>query len=305
MKNLWKTTAKEKQLQFKNQLNLTENGTFKGISYGHILSDKDAGLGANFYCYNNTAEWQELQNWAEKDKGKKIEFLGTGLKNMLRSEHIPYNLFFPLEKLRKSNPKLLNTFLEQLFDNNIKVDEVLQIKIEFASSLHKNELLDDNTSFDAYIEYLDGEKRGGLGIEVKYTEKSYPYGKTEYKRMLGLQKGEYLALTARCKYYISNINENLISKKLKQAWRNHLLGIKLVETAKSDLTQFHSVHLYPKGNTYQTDVCEKYSACLSDHYKNTFVPITFEKFIEVAENTLGKNEYIKSIDWIAYLKNRY
>ncbi len=305
MKNLWKTTAKEKQLQFKNCLNLTESGTFKNIPYQHILSDKDAGLGANFYCYNNAAEWQELQSWADEEKGKKIEFLGTGLKNMLRSEHIPYNLFFPLEKLRKSDPKLLSTFLEQLFDNNISIDEVLQIKIEFASNIDKSHLLDDLTSFDAYIEYKNGENLGGLGIEVKYTEQSYAYGKTEYKRMAGLQKGEYLPLTARCEYYKPNTVEKLVSKKLKQAWRNHLLGIKLVETDKCELQQFHSVHLYPEGNTYQTEVCDQYATCLSDDYKNTFMPITFEKFIEVAESVLGTNKYIKSIDWIAYLKNRY
>ena len=72
-----------------------------------------------------------------------------------------------------------------------------------------------------------------------------------------------------------------------------------------ELDQFYSVHIYPEGNTYQTKVCNSYVACLKEEYKQSFQPITFEKFIEVAEQVLGKNEYIINIDWINYLKNRY
>lgn len=303
MKNVWKSIALQKQLQFKQQLGLTQSGTFKNKEYPQILADTDASFGANYYCFNNAAEWQELLHWALIQNNKNVDFEGIGLKNMLRSEHIPYNLFFPLQKLRNNNPQLLNSFLEQLFNNAIKVDVVTDIKIEYAGVTPKSNLLDDLTSFDAYIAYTSNGKKCGLGIEVKYTEQSYPYGKTEKDRMFGTKKGEYIPLTNRCAYYIPEAMLRLRKPKLKQPWRNHLLGVKMVEMG--ELQQFHSVHLYPEGNTYQTEVCKCYSNCLTEENKNSFQPITFEKWIEVAEQVLCENEYIKRIDWINYLKNRY
>ncbi len=298
----WKEKALKKQLKFKESLGLTKSGTFgkKKIEYPNILHHDDAKNGANFYCYNNTTKWQALKKWADKDKGKKVDFTGLGLANMLRSEHIPFNFFYPLEKLRNKNPELLNKFLEKLLDNNINVDKVTRIKIEFTSDIHKSKLLDDNTSFDAYIEYLDGEKKCGLGIELKYTEKSYPYGKTERRRMFDQLNSEYNRLTGNCGYYNLEKVKELRGNKLKQLWRNHLLGIKMVEI--KELDKFHSVHIYPQGNTYQKEACDMYIDCLVDDKKQSFVPATFEKFISVAADVLSGKEHK---NWIDYLKKRY
>jgi len=295
----WKKEAKEKQLKFKESLGLKKSGTFGKKKYTHILHPDNVKNGANFYCYKNPKEWQALKEWAIKDKGKKVDFTGLGLTNMLRSEHIPFNLFYPVEKLRKENPELLNKFLEKLLDNNIHIGKVTRIKIEFASDLHKSKLLDDNTSFDAYIEYVDGYKKCGLGIEVKYTEKSYPFGVTEKKRMLD-KDSEYNRLTRDSKFCKPENISKLKEKKLKQLWRNHLLGIKLVEL--KELDQFHSVHIYPQGNTYQKEACDMYSDCLMENNKQSFVPVTFEKFISVTTDVLSGKEHK---DWIAYLKKRY
>lgn len=293
----WKNTALKKQLLFKSNLGLTQSGLHNGISYAHILSDEDAAFGANFYCYNQNEEWSNLQAWANKSKGKKINFEGEGLKNLLRSEHIPYNIFYPLEKLRIANPALLNSLLVKLFDGKINVTEVVRIKVEFASDIHKSKLLNDNTSFDAYIEYKDGNELCALGIELKYTEKSYPFGKTE-KDKIEDTTSEYNQLSK--KYYSANKLPDLHSKKLKQPWRNHLLGFKLVE--KGILNKFHSVLMYPKGNTYQSDVCIKYKACLMEEYKDNFLGLTFEDFVAMAEKELDN---YNDTHWIDYLKTRY
>ena len=297
----WKTKALKKQLAHKQKLGLTASGIWGNANkkYPHILSDKDAKNGTNFYCHNNPDEWELLQKWAENSKGKKVNFIGLGLKNMLRSEHIPYNLFYPLERLRTENPKLLSSFLEELFDNNIQVDKVTTIKIEFDSKHLKSKLLNDNTSFDAYIEYKDGNDTCGLGIEVKYTEKSYPYGKTEKTRMFD-PASEYNLLSKRSGYYLEEKLHELREKLLKQPWRNHLLGIKLVEAKQLD--RFTSVHIYPNGNKYQGKACDEYKKCLTDDAKNSFAPITFEKFVEVGEKVFTKPKYK---NWIDYLKERY
>jgi hypothetical protein len=43
---------------------------------------------------------EQLEQWVKK-QNRKVNFLSNGLKNMLRSEHVPYNLFYPLENLNK------------------------------------------------------------------------------------------------------------------------------------------------------------------------------------------------------------
>lgn len=300
MKSAWKHTALQRQLKYKQHLGITASGTHGGKLCKHILSDVDASHGANYYCHSDPQEWKRLREWAEQDKGKNVNFQGEGLKNLLRSEHIPYNLFYPLVKTRSQHSNLLHQFMEQLFQNHLHVDKVHRIKIEFASTLHKSKLLDDNTSFDAYIEYQDGAMKCGLGIEVKYTEKSYPYGATEKKRMFDEDHSLYKELTRRSGIYKSKAILALREKKLKQAWRNHLLGLRLVELGEVD--QFHSVHLYPNGNSYQKEVCTAYLECLKDEHKHSFIPITFEKFNDIAGEIFTDPEHI---DWIKYLRLRY
>lgn len=298
----WKEIALKKQLEFKKKLAYTKSGTYgkKNKEYENFLHPTDAQKGGNFYCYNQPEEWNALREWAKHDKSQRVNFISSGMSNMLRSEHIPYNFMYPLEKLRTQNPELLNSFLMQLFNNKINVDKVNRIKIEFASDLDKSKLLDDNTAFDAFIEYQDGDIKCGLGIEIKYTEKSYPYGKTEKDRMFNQEDSEYNSLTRHSNYYEEDGIAELKLDQLKQIWRNHLLGLKLV-TLK-ELDNFHSVHMYPEGNTYQQQASAAYMKCLKPKKTEFFVPITFEKFIAVGEAVFTD---AKQKEWIAYLKARY
>ena len=112
-----KNKALTKQLYFKKSLGLTASGKHGKVFYEHILSDEDASNGANFYCYNNAVEWENLQNWTNNDRGK-VNFCSNGLKNMLRSEHIVYNIFYPLEKLRKNNPELLCNLIGEFLNDD-------------------------------------------------------------------------------------------------------------------------------------------------------------------------------------------
>ncbi len=297
-----KKIAKKKQVDYKtNKLKLEKSGTHAGKEYKYILDKTDAKKGYNFFCYNSS-EWNELQDWANENTGQEkkrkiVNFNGEGLRNMLRSEHILYNMFFPLSKLQKTKPELVKKFIERLIPD-IKISQISKIRIEYVSELDKKELLDDNTSFDAYIEYKSGNKKCGLGIELKYTEKSYPYGETEEERLFD-KKSKYNQLTKNSGYFnyeFYKLNKPEL-KKIKQLWRNHLLGIKLVDI--EELHEFHSVHIYPKGNKYQKQACDNYIKYLSLKGKNSFVPVTFESFTSVAYDIFGNQ------NWIEYLKKRY
>ena len=266
-----KKIALEKQLRFKKSIGLTDSGEHGGKFYEHIISHKDALLGANFYCYKNIGEWGHLQKWAKQDRNK-VDFAGNGLKNMLRSEHIAYNIFYPLELLRKNNPDLLCKLLCEIL--KCKVDNIKEIRIEYAGNVHKSLLLNDNTSFDAYIGFQSNGASCGAGFEVKYTEGSYPYGKTE-KENLNNPTSLYWN-TARA----SNI---------------FLLNQKNSEL----LTRFYSVHLYPELNSYQHNVALTYIKTIKNEHKSSFVPLSFETLIAAAKK-VRINE-----SWVSYFENRY
>jgi len=110
----------------------------------------------------------------------------------------------------------------------------------------------------------------------------------------------YNQLSLRSGYFKPESSQGLRQKKLKQPWRNHLLGIRLMEIGQLD--EFHSVHIYPAGNKYQDEVCDKYIDCLTDEFRNSFIPVTFERFTSVGDMIFSDQEYR---DWIGYLKSRY
>ena len=298
-----KNKSKKKQLEFRDSIDLEKCGTQKhkgkDIPYEHILHDDDAAEGANFYCYSkegNTKEWEDLKLWAA-DEGNTINFLGNGLKNMLRSEHIAYNIFFPLEKLRRNNDSRLIELIELWLNKTTSIKTIDNIKIEYAPLKE----LKDNTSFDAYIEYTTkAGKNGAIGIEVKYTESSYKYGDTERDAMFDKSgESKYLTPTKECGFYVEDANLRLRDKKLKQPWRNHLLGIVLLSGKNKKYDEFYSLHLYPSINTYQEDVCNKYSDELNQDYKKYFIPLTFEKMISDCDKVNIDDE------WVKYFRNRY
>lgn len=302
MASNWKEVAKEKQIAFKKSLGYTKSGTYgkKNQEYENFLHTSDAQNGANFYCHKSPEDWQALREWAKKDKGERVNFVSSDMVNLVDSKHIPFNFIYPLEKIRLTQPDLLNTFLETLFANKIQVDKVNRIKIDFASDMNKQELLDDNTSFDAYIEYESGENKCALGIAFKYTEKSYPYDKREKARMFDQEDSIYHTLTRDSYFFVADKVNELRTDQLKQLWRNHLLGLKLA--ANKQLNDFRSVHVYPEGNVYQAEASEKYNKCLRESKREYFFPITFEKFVLTAENVFGS---LEGQEWISYLKNRY
>ena len=115
-----------------------------------------------------------------RNKTKSKSFNDSALfSNMLRSEHIPYNIFTPMEENLDSAVSLFNKIIGG------SIDEITSIEIEYPGySKEKNEYLKDGTSFDTFVKYkaCDGSY-GGIGIEVKYTEKSYRIGDIEKRNI--------------------------------------------------------------------------------------------------------------------------
>ncbi len=160
MKKNWYNIAKERQIKYKQEvLGCVEEGEHGKFSYPNILSIADSANGSNFYCYDDPVTWTSMQHWVEKSTGKPLAYSNSNLRNMLRSEHITFNVFYPLEVLRQTEPGKLVTIVQAIVGESTRIAEVTDIRIEYTPDKHR---LNDLTSFDAYIAYrnANGQKRG-------------------------------------------------------------------------------------------------------------------------------------------------
>ena len=201
-------------------------------------------------------------------------FKATALfSNMLRSEHIPYNIFTPMEEDLSGAVSIFN----KVIGGGIKEIKKGCIRIEFAGNTDKSNYLNDGTSFDTFIEYesTDGS-RGGIGIEVKYTENGYHLGKKEGDDIKN-HNHPYHYITKESTYFTPELDilSFLTANHLRQIWRNHILGYSMIK--RGDIQHFHHIHLYPKGNTHFSKYAlPEYKTLLTKAGKESFIDLTFE-----------------------------
>lgn len=278
--NEFKRKARLHQSKYRKYLHADFSG------YGNRLAEKDALQGMNFYS--------GLEGLFEEVK-KRYRLKYTPLYyDMLRSEHIPFNFFIPFKYFRQLGKDILNHFMED------KISEIEQVKIEYAPK-PKGSYLNDNTSFDTYIEYKHVDNNlGFIGIEVKYTEQEYDYTEKE-KADIYNPSSTYNRLTRRIGIYQENCLEKLKTPKYKQVWRNQLLGESILEK-DTGFKHFTSIIIFPAGNHHFVDVCNSYSRFLKEGFRSKFIGITYEDFIQ-AGNYYCTDSKQKS--WLEYLKSRY
>lgn len=224
------------------------------------------------------------------------------LNNALRSEHIPYNLFFPMVK--KQNHEATKDFFNELLGTD-DIAKILEVRIEYAPQPRQN-YLNDGTSFDAFILYRhqDGSK-GAIGIEVKYTEREYQIGDTEYKNTHddngNVRLSEHYGRATRMSgYYLPESEKELVSDELRQIWRNHILGASMAQNGI--VRHFASITVFPDANPHFHTASADYRRVLTDDGKKTFFTFTYEEMFEIMSHHFCTEEQQK---WIDYLYNRY
>jgi len=221
----------------------------------------------------------------------------TRAADALCSAHIPFNLFAPLRGYL-GTPTLAR-FVTALAARPIA--SVSEVGFEFAHREAK-QAIGDNTAFDAYLLAQAPGSDGGrgpaifLGVEVKYTEGPYAWGKTEKKRMFAVDDS-YCRLTVSSGLFEVGATVELGTRHLKQMWRNMLLG---VATAEAMHTEFAYLHLYPEGNVYQGAACSKFAEQLTVNGQGVFRPITYEGFLGAAAALPAD-----ALPWLEYLRARY
>lgn len=217
--------------------------------------------------------------------------------NMLRSEHIPFNLFVPMEEDLDNARRLFSTII------HTEISIITHIYIEFAGYADRTMYLNDGTSFDAYIEYVDSNsQKGAIGIEVKYTENGYPIGKKEQRDICDTHS-PYRLMTRESGYFIPDLDISILLKAnhLRQIWRNHLLGYAMI--ARGDIQQFHHIHLYPQGNThFHLHALPEYKSLLTPKGQDSFIDLTYEGLFDMMSQHFTSD---KQKEWISYLYQRY
>ena len=217
--------------------------------------------------------------------------------NMLRSGHIPYNLFTPLETMPEVAVDLFSKMI------GVPIKQIKSIKIEYAGTGDKSMYLNDRTSFDAFVIYItpDG-KNGGIGIEVKYTENEYPLGKKEGEDVKS-KNLLYREMTRESGYYTPGLDIKmfLTAHHLRQIWRNHILGYSMKH--KGDVDIIHHVHIYPEHNEhFHNYALPEYRSLLTEAGNESFKTITYEIYFDMLDD-YRDNTWVS--DWVKYLRKRY
>lgn len=207
----FKAKARAHQFAFReNELN-----DFYDEKNPQVILSPDAAKQGLIFC----------DTYRELIKSKVKSFKSSVLfSNMLRSEHIPYNIFTPMEEDINATAMLFNEIIGG------GISKINRILIEYAGTADKSEYLNDGTSFDTFIEYISSDGSiGGIGIEVKYTENGYPIGVKERQDIENVD-GLYHQMTRLSQWYIPtlDITSFIKANHLRQIWRNHLLGYSML-----------------------------------------------------------------------------
>ena len=210
--------------------------------------------------------------------------------NMLSSQPLCFNLFVPLKNSLETYPELSEKTFKEIFpDLNIKTID--KIEIEYIPDYYE-ELINDKTAFDAFIEYTDEENQKGIiGIETKYTEKL----------------GDNIGKNTEINFDFNNIFTEKALNKFKRGECDQLTrNILLTESYRTynNFDQSLSIVLSPKKNKFTNQEIEDFS----DNFINQEIEkkklrkIDLETFTETAKNSFNQEYY--SV-WINNFYNRY
>ncbi|HRH68225.1 MAG TPA: hypothetical protein PLB89_01835 [Flavobacteriales bacterium] len=216
--------------------------------------------------------------------------------NLLRSEHVPFNFFIPLNSDAALRREVFSKWL------GFGLSVVDEIRIEYAP-MPRGEFLNDSTSFDAFVEYEDeAGLRGLVGIEVKYTERPYPLGKNskEDRNILDVGSAYYRVMTTSG-IYRGGWSRSLLRDEYRQLWRNQLLGESILQRFRERYAYATLMVVYPKDNRHVAEACTGYSRLLTQP-EYTFKALTYEQFIlDIREHTTSDI----FLPWADYLQDRY
>ncbi len=262
----------------------SQNGTY----YGNYLTTEDTKKQKNFLTDNIR---HQVDKAIENKDSKSIIDEERLFTNLLSSQPLCFNLFGELAV----DLKLATSFFKEIFPN--KIGQVVNILFEHSKWREDKRFTGDKSAFDVFVEYEQDNKKGFIGIEVKYAESLREEDTATSQRIFEAHKSEYLRWTNGEIFKPDSI-ELLSKPPLCQIWRDHLLAISVLGNRVYDEGIF--VFLYPKGNIQCEHGVKMYNELLisDDPYMTKFYPTHLDDYINTLHCLIGTN-------WTAELKNRY
>ena len=204
--------------------------------------------------------------------------------NLLSSQPLCFNMFGEFYY----DINLATRYFQQLFPN--KIEKVIDIKFEYSPGRGDLKYTGDHSAFDVFIEYLNHDKRGFIGIEVKYAES---LKEETMEKANSYFKERYITLSKDSGAFLPNSESKLRVPPLSQIWRDHLLSV----ATKQDYDEGIFVFLYPINNKECHNAVSLYKENLISKNEeiNGFYSRHLEDFIYTLDqlvNTEWSNELI-------------
>lgn len=260
------------------------NPSARGQLYGNLLRREDGLAGWNFITakVHKYAEERLIQD--------SLHIEPTRLRNnLLSSQPMCFNFFAPLALDLELARRLIVSFPG--FEN---VARVTDVKLEYAPP--KETLLNDGTSFDAWVEYRRADGIVGfIGIETKLTD---PFSQDDYDFNQHYQRW----LDNHDWWWVGGAEVHFSNKSYNQLWRNHLLAFALQHQPESHYSEsFSAVIFHPKDEVCHNAVaayCENLLPC----GKTTLLKWSLDDLID---RWLGCVKTREEQSWLQALRLRY
>lgn len=285
-------TAKSRFLQSwyrVNVLNQTDFGfgpeEFSKIKYGNILVNGKT-TGTNFLS-------PEIFQYAQF----RTQFLKNGetikdyrlYNNMLSSQPMCFNLFYPLKKLFERDYKRACKVFRNCFPS-LNINKVLAVEIEYLP-YPITEYLNDRTAFDAMLLYVsDSGERNILAIETKYVEKLGTNPSSDLSKQIDLVKNSTM---------FNEDGKKEVSKGFGQLGRNFLLAEKF--RMENRLDKAYAVVIAPEENGSSQMEITDFHGNMNPEFHDRLFFISLQDFIKRINNK--PTQAIKN--WIELFEKRY
>ena len=179
--------------------------------------------------------------------------------DLLSSQPLCFNLFAELQR----DLPLATDVIKNL--TNGLVSSVTAIDFEWSPGRGDPRLTGDRSAFDVYVSFSSaGDKKGFIGIEVKYHE-----------NLIGAaspHKDRYDQIADQMGCFKESNREDLKAQPLQQIWRDHLLAG--IHRIADGFEEGFFVFLYPEKNTHCSSAVSDYERCLTN--TDTFASWTME-----------------------------
>lgn len=253
--------------------------------YGNILVNGEQ-TGSNFLTkeiYNYANYRTQLMKAGETIQQYRL------FNNMLSSQPMCFNLFFPLKALFEKDHIAANKIFKACFPS-LNIENILAVEIEYLP-YPNTEYLDDRTAFDAMILYKTktGE-RNILAIETKYVEKLGVLPSSELKKQTELVNESMI---------FNEIGKEKAKKGFAQLGRNFLLAEKYRIVNRLD--NAFAVVISPEENDSSSKEIDGFQSLMNIDFQNRLFYISLESMTSQIKENAPKS----LIPWIEDFSTRY